>query len=916
MNKIKVFIFSLILISDLSYGYEIPDDFREFYDNRILDIEIISVEGISNDFEAIANYNSLKINNAYSENELRKFFLKIGVKEKALEKIINDFKSENGIKSSNNCIGLAENCVINPSDYAIVFDYDKKTAYFFISPKLLIKKEKEIKYVNNFDKSPAIINSSDLYFGFYDSKYSLSLNNDTIIGLNYGYIDSSFYYNDNNKISGDFDLRKLAYILDYDKYQYQIGMFEGNENLNATGFLSSISDNTKNISFNVHTSKNLISDNNSYYNSIKYYTPSSGYMTVKKDDLIIFQKNVNAGSGEIPYKSLPLGVYSVDVTVKSNGSEVLNQKLYVYNVRDGRLSKGEVDVSASLGIYDEDIPEIDHTTDIDLSRYKEAMFSKASVAYGVSDSAMVGSEVEITEDSEYKLKFGLSYLFRNSSRLDFIFSQYKEDSYSNTVNLTTPWFGLFYDNVNISNDDSFAQYIEGGLSRSSITVNKNFRITSVISSNLGYNYNKYESSSDVNKNWNISADLDYRFNTGSIFNFQLSYENNVSEYNKEDQYLLNLSLTIPLSNNLTYTTQLSTYDDNFDEFRNELSSEVNIGKDMLFNVSTGYSIYGNNYNDDRAYITLNSNYSNNYLSTNLYGYVDSYGEKNINIGMSNTQIFTKDNFYSTSNNAKSYLSINIDNDDDRIKNLGLLTVKNQEKLAQKEFLSKDSSILALDEYKYFNGNIDTESVSLENKGEKKIDGFAFPGSVYNLNPKISKIVTFIAAFDDIFDQNISSIDCEGYGCVSVDHMDGNVFSVKVRSGSEFVLSSGNLVCLTPGVKNIKKLNLGLNHCVPNIEDVDDNILLAGPDGINRSIYFIGIFDKGERHSYLAKLKQFDVIEKTFNDNENLVYVSFKDDYQLSKNEKEIFNQVTLTAKSSSNITPFVLELDKSWFKSL
>ncbi len=906
---------ALFVIAQSSYGYEVPEEFKDFYSYKKKTVEIKSVDGVKNDLEVSANYDSIKIVSQSSRNELLKFLNKLNVEDVLKDKIIQDFTSK-AIKTTDKCKGAIDSCVVIPDTYAIAFDYEHNIIYFFISPKYLKKERTTYKYISNVDTNSALINSSDIYVGYNDSSLLFTLNDRTILGLKYGYLQSDFSYQESKGSSEPFDLRKLAYILDYESYLFQIGSFDGNKELNSTAFLSTFSDNTKNISFNISSSENLLAKDREYYNAISFYAPSSGYLTVKKDDVIVYQMNINAGQGRIPYSLLPAGVYNVEVVIRSNGSDVFKQNFYVYNVKGGRLAKGASDFFVTGGIYTDDVFDSDSNSDDfeHLEDYKYSGFLKGAFSYGIDESAMVGAEIEVSQYSDYKGKVGLSYIFKNGSILDLILGRYKEGSNTKSVNFTSPWFGIYYDELTLEDDDFYAMYNENGYSRKSISINKNFTISPTFNGNLSYNYNKFGFRNGSNRNSTLSVDLDYRLPYDSVLSTQFMYEKNEFEYTSEDEYSVDISLSIPFGDDSIYTAYISGNEREFNEFRNEISKEViSDNKYADASLSVGYSIFGPSDNDrSNSYMNLSGNYDNDNIRSSLYTYIDTTGERNINIGLSNTQVLSNDSIDFTSNSSKSYLRIDVESDDERLSNLGLLSVDRNSRKERSEFINKTNSLIPLNEYKHYHSSLDSESVSLENRGQKEVSGFSYPGSVYTLSPKISKIVSFITAFDDVFEQSVNKVSCKGDGCVSVENIDENIFNVKVRAGSQFMLYSDDLVCLTPGVKNIKTLNLGVNHCVPNIDTNDDGMLLTGPDGLKRKIYFLGIFKKHEREKYLARLTDFDVIEKDFNSDENLVYVSFEDGYLMSMNERSKIDKAMLTAENSNNIKPFVLELDKSW----
>ncbi len=912
----------LIIFSYNVYCHDIPDDFSDFYTFKPIVVELRSVDGIKKEVEFFSNYNTLKINNKLSKKNVVNFLEQVGVKEDTQSEIIKKFSSLKGIKSTDKCIGSIDKCVVNSEKYDFLFDYDNKKVYFFIADKYLNKKKtSNVSFVSNLDENPALINTSNLYLNVNDLKFSETLNDQTVLGLKYGHLASDFSYHSNDVTSDDFNLRKLSYILNYKSYQLQIGSFDGTLDYNSVGFLLGNSNNTKNTSINISSSDNLLKDSALYYQSLEFYSQSSGYLTIKRDSVIVYQNNVSAGAGNIPYSALPKGVYDVEVTITSNGQKVFNQIYHIYNVQNGHLPKGKIDFMASAGIYTEDTmySEIAGMTKDELDKFNRSWFYHGSIAYGLSDALMIGGDVELSKiSSNYRSKLGMSYLFSNGSRFNVLYGKYKEGSTLSTINLSTPWFNFSYDEFKLEEDDTYAAYIEGSGTKRSISLNKNIIINSALSANVMYSYNEYNISSDNNNSWNITTSADYRFGTGSMLSGQVMYDKYNYDYSNKGEFSANINLSFPIGNDLTYSIYTSNVDHKFDVYRNEMSIDNLFNEDNTKHLSLnlGHELYGKSYHENsKAYININGNYNSDILRGNIYAFADTSGEKNASVGLSNTQVISKHGIDFTTSSATSYMKLDIKNDDERIKNLGLFTINANKQVDNKRFIYSKNSLIPLREYERYTGILDTESVSLENNGDKEIQGFSFPGSVYTMKPNVSKIVSFITAFDDIFDREIENIKCTGEGCVDIENIDGNIFSIKVRSGKEFVLKSDSLVCLTPGVKNIKNLNLGLNHCVPDTEDMEDGMILAGPDGKNNHIYYLGIFDKSERQKYLAKLLEYNVIEQEYNELENIVYVSFKNDNRITKNDKDLFNRVRLTANNSSEINPYVLELDKTWFNN-
>ena len=81
------------------------------------------------------------------------------------------------------------------------------------------------------------------------------------------------------------------------------------------------------------------------------------------------------------------------------------------------------------------------------------------------------------------------------------------------------------------------------------------------------------------------------------------------------------------------------------------------------------------------------------------------------------------------------------------------------------------------------------------------------------------------------------------------------------------------------------------------------------------MYYIGKFknteESKETYSYLNK-KPYKLIEKKVED-DLLVYVTVDEGYEVTQNDKTLFNNILMTADNDSRFgVPVVLVLDDSW----
>ncbi|UKA27759.1 hypothetical protein IHC93_17245 [Photobacterium damselae subsp. damselae] len=129
----------LLLFSTNILCIEIPDDFNDFYTFKPTVVELRSVDGIKKEIELSINYDTVRVNNNQSENVIIKFLKEVGVKDNIQKKIIKEFKSRKGIKSTSKCIGSIDKCIVNAEEYEFLLDYDNKKLYFSFQIKILIK---------------------------------------------------------------------------------------------------------------------------------------------------------------------------------------------------------------------------------------------------------------------------------------------------------------------------------------------------------------------------------------------------------------------------------------------------------------------------------------------------------------------------------------------------------------------------------------------------------------------------------------------------------------------------------------------------------------------------------------------------------------------------------------------------------
>ena len=202
--------------SVFSMGVNVPEGFEDFFAYQKQTLKLKQLNGDYRDVVLLVAYDRVKLTSDSNENaKLSRMLLDNNVKPQYVEKFLVELKS--GVKVRNNECKEKElsNCVFVPTgeDYALVLDYDNKRLLLFVSPDLVNQVESKVdgKYQQTKKDNPATINHFSIDFDKYDnSDFNYSINDELMVGLNYGYIQSEVQY---QSYSDEFDVYKLEILL-------------------------------------------------------------------------------------------------------------------------------------------------------------------------------------------------------------------------------------------------------------------------------------------------------------------------------------------------------------------------------------------------------------------------------------------------------------------------------------------------------------------------------------------------------------------------------------------------------------------------------------------------------------------------------------------------------------------------------
>ena len=236
----------------------------------------------------LTSFNTLKLdsNNKKAIAQVSDYLNDNTVSAEYRQKIIDQLMV--GIQDQSECLGKLDECELFPETFEIVHNYNDQEVYIFVSPQVLSYSnlDEEPVYHSSLSQHNGLINSFDLYVSEYQDQDSIvSLNNETTLGLPYGYLKTDF--NANNSDNGS-ELYEAAYHLDIDSYSIKAGHFEFEPEVNSTDFLNNTARVAQN-SLTVGTSKKLLVGGHNNDKVLSFYAPTSGGVQVFRDGRLIFQ---------------------------------------------------------------------------------------------------------------------------------------------------------------------------------------------------------------------------------------------------------------------------------------------------------------------------------------------------------------------------------------------------------------------------------------------------------------------------------------------------------------------------------------------------------------------------------------------------------------------------------------------------
>ncbi|EGR7975938.1 TcfC E-set like domain-containing protein [Vibrio vulnificus] len=897
--------------SAFSMRANIPEGFEGFFAYQKQSLKLKQLNGDYRDVVLMVAYDSVKLSEDLHENtKLKTMLLDNNVKSLYVSQILADL--EKGVTVSNSeCKEQSlSNCILSPKgeDYALVLDYDNKRLLFFVSPKLVNKIASQVngKYQKTKKDNPATINHFSIDFDKYDdSEFNYSINDELLVGLNYGYIQSELQY---QSYSNEIDVYKLAYHLDFDRYSFRVGQFIGHESMNSTDFLregatlNGVTERT--IDFG--SSDNLLLGKKNENKQLYFFSPSVGRLIIKDADngRILLNRNTAPGQQFVSYSELPYGIYDVILEVRNNDDVLLQEPHTIYNKRSDNLALNDYDFLLSVG-------QLESKNIIDKEQNDGLIFARGLTSLKIHHSTIfglgvIGSDLGaiatagITFDLPWNVSFQSTYNQANSG----------ETYFNSTLNLgfLTTSFQEYKGGINSNLASTLYGY--GNFKRAYI--GSSFKLFNLGQARLSgaYNFNQSDVTAIDYENYSLSFGVGRQINKYVRMDVNLGYTtNSLVEDFELDKLDGTLSVTINLNpkDSISYRSMVHGYNRQVSSIRNTVSASSIIEEENYSDYGEVSHVYNNTSDSTtRLDASYSGNYRNDYVRANGLVTVDTSGKKGVSLGFDSSQIFTNGKSYVTANKSSSYGIVDLErnggrdraDEDNKLK--AYLTVKDNDGKLKKISVYNYQTIIPMDNYRQYSIDLNADVGDFKNNGKDHASGYSYPSGVIQLTTSVGITKKVISGFKDIFDAPIANLTCDGDGCLDIYELYDGVFDITVFDELPFTLKSDGLVCELEIYQD--KTNYGTNYCLPELR-LGESILISSNLENDKRVKYLGEYYKDSNvFDFLSNMESKDIDIYILDKRERVaIYVSYEDNILLSNSQLEEMDMLLKFARTNTSI---------------
>ncbi|WP_345846615.1 TcfC E-set like domain-containing protein [Shewanella algae] len=874
----------------------IPVGFESFFewDNRY--VKLRSLDGSNwGTVKLAVQYNKIRFVDDVNNIEIEKFedFLSQNkVKKSVIDSVLLEMKS--GMESNARCAGKIKNCSYIPEVISFYYDYDDNLLYMYANISILEPEMVEKKYESSYNKDNALINHIDVYASSYQGRNdSLTVSDKAVLGLGYGFTKVDYELTSREGMRNDGRLYEFSYNLDYKGIGISLGRFNRATPTNSTDFIQP-KNNINEYSVNFFSSGKMLSNKDDSKQRLNFFTPADGEINIYQGDRVFYRKSIKAGQGYISYDNLPYGRNEIRVEIVNFGKVVSSESVAIVNFKSDNLANGETDFFISAGSLEQKFNSQNEFL------WESLSFGKSLFSYRANDFFTLALGGMYTHEASYG-SFGVKAFLPYNIHTDILSELYSDGGFFFSSGISMPQFNIRYESFQVG-DSRLSSYMHD--------FNNYYQITANGYLHLPWGDTGYLTVSKGRRSVRSIGDLPYLTNKVNYWNAALGYRTNIGEHSQlevnldyqgdTDDVSIALQFTVPIGEKAQVRSSAS-WRNGLDQIRNSLTVQDSSLDNGSYNMTVAHNYYDGKGPDGMLDAYFGYNYSNDYMQTGINSYLDSTGNRGVNINFSSTQIINDRELRLSKNSAESYIMLDIDSSDD-MDSYGLISISDKKRLHSKFFVDRKKQVIPLPSYRKYDVDFNAEAVSLFTASNERVTDFTLPGKAISIQRKVAKTVSFLAQFVDILEQPVKGIQCVGLACNSTQELSSGVYQISVLNGDLFQLKQQGLVCYISEAKLTSgKYNFGKNYCIPDVS-IGESTVVKSDFGDSKEFIFLGVYN----NHYLLNKHMEKVIEFGGNvvsaniESSTLLFVEKNEDFTRNSKSLELINNMSALQKELGN----------------
>lgn len=863
----------------VGFSSDYPIEFYDFFEERLDVVEIvIAGEFRSQSINGLVSYDTFRLpNNIDNINIFTNYLKSQRLTESAIKKITAQLIT--GIEANPGCEGRLSLCI--PKDQSgaaeFLFDFDEQKLTVFVESDMLNRQSGDVEYYSSARLSNALINWSDLYFYIDgDGNNNFNWSNHSTLGLPVGFLSIETQYQQNEN---ELELYQALYDIEIDEHRVIAG-YQGQQavTFNSTDFLN-YGVNYSGLGLSFGNSENLLKGQKQAQKRIYFFAPQSAQLEVYQGERLLLNKVVSQGQQSIGYDELPSGVYNLSLVLKQGELEILREQRQVVNTVQFALPVTRWDYRLDAGILN-DVMMLDSSVkQIESNEYG---YGRVSFAYRPSETWLLASGVTSNVDDTL-LQTGGYWAYDDSLSAQYNLGMFVSGSQSHYGQLSIRSLSSSYRYVDSDENVSvLTKLLYGDISSRDWSVG----LSGQVLNGTGYiNYFNYQTRDSQSDNVSFSWSRE-------VFGGKFSINTTYSMYGDiKNSWNTTLAWSFSLDNHLSARTGFYfdqkglAYNQNSATYQNSgeygyASSTMSIKRGQESDVEFSANVSGHR----KA------------VGYSAYTYLNSDRQRSLSGNLSGTQVVSLQGGVMTYEKGRAFVEIEPIFTETETETEVTSIAMTYNVLKDGKYWYRDKApldgakLIKLTTYTdmAFELDADFDNVDIE---EGKYHQFVMPGYYYQLNSKITPLMSQIFLLNDMFGEPILSVRCLGDGCKSVETLsDDGVVRVNYSKNTHFKLISAKRLCVyntdLMGEPYIQA------YCLPGLDEVDNNVVWENKENLieqseeGRALLYVGEYESTIEAEYiLVRLEEVGLTPKPIEVGANLyVYVRYLKQYSTAQRD--------------------------------